>query len=126
MAATERRGGLDDADAEALRSLGIDLDQVVRHAEQASRPGALAQQRGAPAGRQLMGVRVEAEIAPRGLRNRLRSGPFNLGFLAVTAIQDGARAARLLTELGVQPDKVRSRLQAVSATGALPDRRQVG
>jgi hypothetical protein len=32
---------------------------------------------------------------------------------------------RLLTELGVQPDKVRSRLQAVSATGALPDRRRV-
>lgn len=120
MAATERRGGLDDADAEALRSLGIDLDQVVRHAERALRPGALAQERGTPAGRQLLGVGVEAEIAPRGLRNRLRGDP-DIGSLALTAIRDRTRAARLLTELGVQPDQVRRRLQAITAAPASPD-----
>jgi hypothetical protein len=128
LAAIDRRAGLDDADADALRSLGIDLDRVVRQTERALRPGVLAQQRGAPAGRQLMGVRVEAEIAPRGLRNRLRGDPFNLATLALTTIQDGTRAARLLTELGVQPDQVRRRLQAAAiATAAPPDhRRQVG
>jgi hypothetical protein len=114
MAATERRAGLDDADAEALRSLGIDLDQVVRHAERALRPGALAQERGAPAGRQLLGVRVEAEIAPRGLRNRLRGDP-DIGGLALTAIRDRTRAARLLSQLGVQPEQVRRRLRAIPA-----------
>ena len=119
MAATERRAGLDDADAEALRSLGIDLDEVVRHAERALRPGALAQERGAPAGRQLLGVGVEAEIAPRG-RRRLRGDP-DIGGLALTAIRDRTRAARLLTELGVQPDQVRRRLQAITAAPASPD-----
>lgn len=78
------------------------------------RPGALAQERGAPAGRQLLGVRVEAEIAPRGLRNRLRGDP-DIGGLALTAIRDRTRAARLLSELGVQPEQVRRRLRAITA-----------
>ena len=128
LAATERRGGLDDADAAALRSLGIDLDEVVRHAERALWPAALAQGRGAPAGRQQLGVRVEAEIARRGLRNRLRlRGDPYLGALALTAIQDGTRAARLLTGLGVRLAHLRQRLQAVTAAPPPPDlRRQVG
>jgi hypothetical protein len=129
LAATERRGGLDDADAEALRSLGIDLDEVVRHAERALWPAALAQHRGAAAGRQQLGVRVEAEIAARGLRNRLRlrGDPFNLGALALTAIQDGTRAARLLTGLGVRLAHLRQRLQALTAAPPPPDpRRHVG
>ena len=120
LAATERRGGLDDADADALQSLGIDLDQVVRQAERALGPGALAPKRGTPGGRQLLGMRVETEIAQRGLRTRLRGDP-DLGSLALTALGDHTRAARLLTELGAQPDRVRRRLQALPP----PPRRQV-
>ncbi|GAA3552943.1 Clp protease N-terminal domain-containing protein [Amycolatopsis ultiminotia] len=37
-----RRGGISDADAEALIELGIDVDQIVERVEQAHGPGALA------------------------------------------------------------------------------------
>ncbi|MFD7652959.1 Clp protease N-terminal domain-containing protein [Actinosynnema sp. NPDC059797] len=42
FAAARRKGGLSDADAEALRRLGIDVDQIVASVERAHGEGALA------------------------------------------------------------------------------------
>jgi hypothetical protein len=78
-----------------------------------SRP--FAQQRGAPARRALFGIPADTEIAPRG-RKQARSLPGDTGTLTLIAICDGTRAARLLTELGVQPAAVRQRLEAAAAS----------
>ncbi|ATY09184.1 ATPase [Amycolatopsis sp. AA4] len=43
LARVRRRGGLSDADAEALTEFGIDVDQIVERIEQTHGPGALAQ-----------------------------------------------------------------------------------
>ncbi|MFT7836225.1 Clp protease N-terminal domain-containing protein [Saccharothrix sp. BKS2] len=42
FAAARRKGGLSDADAEALRGLGIDVDQIVASVERTHGEGALA------------------------------------------------------------------------------------
>ncbi|GAA1280669.1 Clp protease N-terminal domain-containing protein [Saccharothrix xinjiangensis] len=42
FAAARRKGGLSDADAEALRGLGIDVDQIVASVERAHGEGALS------------------------------------------------------------------------------------
>jgi hypothetical protein len=111
MAAAERRAGLDDADAEALRTLGIDVDEIIRQAEHTLGPGALTQKRATPKGRDHFGVRVDPEIPPRRLRgSALRTPPSDTGSLLRAVIQDNTRAARLLTELGVEPGQLRTRL----------------
>ncbi|WP_037354971.1 Clp protease N-terminal domain-containing protein [Amycolatopsis orientalis] len=43
LARVRRRGGISDADAEALNEFGIDVDQIVERIEQTHGPGALAQ-----------------------------------------------------------------------------------
>ncbi|WP_406640303.1 Clp protease N-terminal domain-containing protein [Amycolatopsis sp. WGS_07] len=43
LARVRRRGGISDADAEALTEFGIDVDQIVERIEQAHGPGALAE-----------------------------------------------------------------------------------
>jgi ATP-dependent Clp protease ATP-binding subunit ClpA len=42
LAAARRKGGLSEADTEALRGLGIDVDQIVDNIEQSLGEGALA------------------------------------------------------------------------------------
>ena len=42
LAAARRKGGLSEADTEALRGLGIDVDQIVENIEQSLGEGALA------------------------------------------------------------------------------------
>jgi hypothetical protein len=113
MAAVERRAGLDDADARALRSIGIDLDEIVRQAERALGPGALAEQRATGVPRGPFGVAVDTEISPRDLRRGSLRTPPDTGALVRAAIRDDTRAARLLTELNVEPSWVRERLGPV-------------
>ncbi len=43
LARVRRRGGISDADAEALTELGIDVDAIVSRVEQTHGPGALAE-----------------------------------------------------------------------------------
>ncbi|MET9264780.1 Clp protease N-terminal domain-containing protein [Amycolatopsis sp. NPDC004079] len=43
LARVRRRGGISDADAEALTEFGIDVDQIVDRIEQTHGPGALAE-----------------------------------------------------------------------------------
>lgn len=53
LARVRRRGGISDADAEALTEFGIDVDQIVERIEQTHGPGALAQAKPAHAAESL-------------------------------------------------------------------------
>ncbi|MBL1098230.1 Clp protease N-terminal domain-containing protein [Streptomyces coffeae] len=88
LAEARRRGGISDADAEALAGLGIDVEEIVARVEEAHGAGALAAPRG-PGGRtgpRRGGRRVRRPFAPeaksvleRSLRIALGRGDRHIG-----------------------------------------------
>lgn len=111
---------LGSGDAEALRDIGIDLDAVRRHAEEAFGPGALDQQPRRRRGffRRTVGHIPFTAAAKKALEQSLRQAlaldhhyigteHLVLGLVA----DDTAPAARTLDRLGIAPGRVRDRLR---------------
>lgn len=90
--AAPRRDGrpLDEEDAEALRSLGIDLDAIRRAVEERFGPGALDGPEGGPHPTAAEGERL---VEPGPGRSRLRFGPARVRF---------GRGSRKVLELAVR------------------------
>ena len=100
------------ADAAALASIGIDLDEVRRRVEEAFGPGALERTR---AGRAFC---AERRLTPRSkkalelaVREARRLGHREVGadhlVLGVLAVRDGL-AVKLVEQLGASPDRIRA------------------
>jgi hypothetical protein len=104
----------DPLDAEALASIGIDLDAVRRAADATFGPGALDRTR--PAGRGLSGVRFtgDAKKAMQGAllaARRFRQRRISTGHLLIGVLDQGASPALdLLTRAGVSPAALRADL----------------
>jgi ATP-dependent Clp protease ATP-binding subunit ClpA len=126
----ELRRGVDDGpgltsrDAEALQSLGIDLDEVRRTVEDAFGPGAL--DRGAGRGRTRRagghtpftpGSKKTLELAVREAIN-LRSRSIGTEHILLGLVRDDRNAAsRILRAKGVRREDVRSAVMREIATG---------
>ncbi|WP_237048222.1 Clp protease N-terminal domain-containing protein [Lentzea guizhouensis] len=109
-----RKGGLTKADADALRGLGIDVDQVIDSVEQSLGRGVL---RPGPR-RRWFGMPLEA-ACKKALENSLREsrdlGHNYLGseHVLLALLQGGGIVAEVLAERGVDYAEIRKR--AVSA-----------
>ncbi|MFI9813058.1 Clp protease N-terminal domain-containing protein [Saccharothrix variisporea] len=110
-----RKGGLSDADAEALRGLGIDVDQVVASVERSLGEGVLAG--GAPKRRRFF--RNHLPFAPaakntlvRGLAEARDLGHGTLGkeHLVLALLSGRGLAAEVLRAKGVDYTEVRKRV----------------
>jgi ATP-dependent Clp protease ATP-binding subunit ClpA len=112
-------------DEEALRTIGIDLDEVRRAAEETFGPGAL--DRGTPGRAGHIPFRPEAKKALElALREALRLGHKHIGtehvLLGIVRDPDGAAAA-LLRGLGITADRVREAvLRQIASGGDRPGR----
>ena len=122
------RAAFSEEDADALRSVGVDLDEVRRRVEEAFGPGAL--ERKPCAGRGLgghmpltPGSKKALELA---LREAIHLGHRHIGtehLLLGLVRDDGCSAARLLASLGVDRERVRAEvLRQISAGGDQPGR----
>ncbi|MFJ6217067.1 Clp protease N-terminal domain-containing protein [Streptomyces sp. NPDC092296] len=99
-------------DAEALATLGIDLDQVREAAEASFGPGALANPAPRPGklrhvpfsdrGKQVLATALREAMAHR--HRHIGSGHLLIGLLR----QDDGPAARLLTDAGIDRDRLRA------------------
>lgn len=110
-----RRGGLSDADAGALRSLGIDVDAVVGEVERQHGPYALAPRRTARRGHVPFAAEAKALLSGTlreaiELRERRISGEH---VLLALAAGDGV-VAEVLAGRGLSYPEVRSRLAKAS------------
>jgi ATP-dependent Clp protease ATP-binding subunit ClpA len=123
------RSAFSDEDADALRSVGIDLDEVRRTVEETFGSGAL--ERGATdAGWSRAG---HVPLTPRSkkslelaLREAIHLGHRSIGtehLLLGLVREDGCSAARILAARGVDRDRVRSAvLREIAAGGDRPGR----
>ncbi|WP_448072664.1 Clp protease N-terminal domain-containing protein [Georgenia yuyongxinii] len=111
---------LGHADADALASIGIDLDAVRRQAEATFGPGALDQPRARRRGflRRKAGHLPFTASARKGLEHSLRQAiALGHGYIGVEHIvlglipDDDTSTARTLQRLGVAPAVVRARLR---------------
>jgi ATP-dependent Clp protease ATP-binding subunit ClpA len=110
---TEGGGPLD---ADALRSLGIDLDDVRRSVEETFGEGALDRPPSRPAGRRWGGGHVPftprvKKSLERGLRQAIMLGDTRIGseHLLLGILDEGTgHGVRLLRELGVDPAQLRA------------------
>jgi ATP-dependent Clp protease ATP-binding subunit ClpA len=101
-----REQPLGEGDEEALRSLGIDLQEVRRRVESAFGPGALDQAIPGSCGLPMMPrLKQSLEHADRAARPRQIDTDYLL--LGITAVR-GALAITLLQQLGVSTDMIRS------------------
>jgi ATP-dependent Clp protease ATP-binding subunit ClpA len=98
---------LDRADAEALRAVGIDLEQVREHVEAAFGPGALRPP--APERRGL--CRRARRALELSLREAMRRGDRHIGsehvLLALNSVEAGL-GAQILRDLGASSESVRT------------------
>ncbi|KOV75444.1 Clp protease [Nocardia sp. NRRL S-836] len=112
-----RKGGLTKADAEALRGLGIDVDQVIDSVEQSLGTGAL---RPGPR-RRWFGLPLEPAFK-KALENSLREardlGHDFLGdeHLVLALLQGRGIVAEVLAERGVDYAEIRKRAASARAT----------
>lgn len=111
------------ADADALRSIGIDLDAVRQQAESSFGPGALDDSGRTRRRRGILRRRVDhipftapaKKALELSLRHALALGHKHIGtehLVLAMVHDDGAPVARALLRLGVAPDAVRTRLRA--------------
>ncbi|HUQ57441.1 Clp protease N-terminal domain-containing protein [Lentzea sp.] len=111
-----RKGGLTKADAEALRGLGIDVDQVIDSVEQSLGSGVL---RPGPRKR-WFGMPLEADFK-KALENSLREsrdlGHNYLGaeHIVLALLQGRGIVAEVLTEHGVTYEEIRKRAASARA-----------
>jgi ATP-dependent Clp protease ATP-binding subunit ClpA len=122
------RSAFSDQDADALRSVGIDLDEVRRTVEETFGPGAL--ERPATAGRSWSGhvpltpgSKKALELA---LREAIHLGHRSIGtehLLLGLVREDGCSAARILAARGADRERVRAAvLREIAAGGDRPGR----
>ncbi len=122
------RAAFSEEDADALRSVGVDLDEVRRRVEEAFGPGALERK---PAGGR--GVGGHLPLTPRSkkalelaLREALHLGHRHIGteHLLLGLVRDeGCSAAKLLATRGVDRERVRAEvLRQIAAGGDQPGR----
>ena len=123
------RSAFTEEDADALRSVGVDLDEVRRRVEEAFGPGALE---GSPSDRRGFGARHQP-LTPRSkkalelaLREALHLGHRYIGteHLLLGLVRDeGCSAARFLSGRGLDRERVRAEvLRQISAGGDQPGR----
>jgi ATP-dependent Clp protease ATP-binding subunit ClpA len=108
----EEPGGLD---ADALASIGIDLDEVRRRVEASFGPGALARPRRRSARGRVLDHRPFTPRAKKALELSLREAlalghrHIGAGHVALGVVRDrDSGAARALERCGASPDRVRS------------------
>jgi ATP-dependent Clp protease ATP-binding subunit ClpA len=111
-----RKGGLTKADAEALRGLGIDVDQVIDSVEQSLGAGAL---RPGP-GKRWFGMPLEADFKKaleKSLRESRDLGHNYLGaeHILLALLQGKGIVAEVLTERGVTYEEIRKRAASARA-----------
>ena len=115
-----------DEDAEALRAIGIDLDEIKRRTEEAFGPGALdapsgarvSRRSGEPFGRRTMTARAKRSLA-LALRAAISLHDDHIGaeHILLGILYEGrGMGVRLLREQGIDPKALRNALRA-SATG---------
>ena len=123
------RSAFTEEDANALRSVGVDLDEVRRRVEEAFGPGAL--ERRTSGGRGIGASHVPFTARSKkalelALREALHLGHKYIGteHLLLGLVRDeGCSAARLLATRGVDRDRVRAEvLRQISAGGDQPGR----
>lgn len=130
--------GEDEGDAEALQTIGIDLEEVRRRVEEAFGPGALdRKRRGRPRGRR--GSRCETAFGGRipftprakkalelSLREAVRMGDHHIGteHLLLGLVREGEGVAvRLLSARGASATRIRSTIAEEAGRGRdLPGR----
>ncbi|PKV92358.1 ClpA/ClpB-like protein [Amycolatopsis echigonensis] len=109
LARVRRRGGISDADAEALTEFGIDVDQIVERVEQTHGPGALAQA-SRPAKRNHLPFTAEAKDALQmSLREAQDLGDKHLGqeHLLLALVKQRGPVADFLAARGIDYPAVR-------------------
>lgn len=109
LARVRRRGGISDADAEALTEFGIDVDQIVERVEQTHGPGALAQA-SRPAKRNHLPFTSEAKNALQmSLREAQDLGDKHLGqeHLLLALVKQRGPVADFLAARGIDYPAVR-------------------
>jgi ATP-dependent Clp protease ATP-binding subunit ClpA len=112
-----RKGGLTKADAEALRGLGIDVDQVIDSVEQSLGSGVL---RPGPR-RRRFGMPLEPafkKVLENSLRESRDLGHNYLGaeHILLALLQGKGIVAEVLTERGVTYGEIRKRAASARAT----------
>lgn len=123
------RAGFSDEEAQALRSVGIDLDEVRRTVEEAFGTGALDQDV-APVGDKPVGhvsfTRGSKKALELALREAIRLGHRHIGteHLLLGLVRDErCSAARILASRGLDADRVRAEvIREVAAGGDRPGR----
>lgn len=123
------RSAFSEEDADALRSVGVDLDEVRRRVEEVFGAGALerspSDRRGFGAGHLPVTARSKKALE-LALREALHLGHRSIGteHLLLGLVRDeGCSAARLLAARGVDRERVRSEvLRQISAGGDQPGR----
>ncbi|MFD9699404.1 Clp protease N-terminal domain-containing protein [Lentzea sp. NPDC059081] len=112
-----RKGGLTKADAEALRGLGIDVDQVIDSVEQSLGAGVL---RPGPRKR-WFGMPLESDFKKaleKSLREARDLGHNYLGgeHIVLALLQGKGIVAEVLTDRGVTYEEIRKRAASARAT----------
>jgi ATP-dependent Clp protease ATP-binding subunit ClpA len=113
------RPGIAAEDAEALRTLGIDLDEVRRAVEEGFGEGAL--ERRWTGGGHLAFDPAAKKVLELSLREALRLGAKHIGteHILLGLLREGGRsgAARILEARGIDPDGLRAELDREIARG---------
>jgi ATP-dependent Clp protease ATP-binding subunit ClpA len=113
------------ADEDALRSVGIDLDEVRRSVEETFGPGALDRGRGSPGGH-IPFTRGAKKALELSLREAIALGHKHIGteHLLLGLVRDEAcSAARILDARGVERERVRAEvLREIASGGDRPGR----
>lgn len=120
-----RQRAFSDEDEDALRSVGIDLDEVRRSVEEAFGPGALDRGRGSRGGH-IPFTRGAKKALELSLREALALGHKHIGteHLLLGLVRDErSSAARLLAERGFDRDRVCSEvIRELAGGGDAPGR----
>ncbi|HEU4356118.1 MAG TPA: Clp protease N-terminal domain-containing protein, partial [Actinomycetota bacterium] len=121
--APDERAPFTDEDAQALRSVGIDLDEVRRTVEDAFGPGAL-DQGVAPAGDKRIGhipfTAGSKKALELALREAIHLGHRYIGtehLLLGLVRDDGCSAARILVGHGIDAERVRAGVRREISNG---------
>jgi ATP-dependent Clp protease ATP-binding subunit ClpA len=123
--AAARTQAFSEEDEVALRSVGIDLDEVRRSVEEAFGPGALDRGRGARAGH-IPFTRGAKKALELSLREAIALGHKHIGtehLLLGLVREERCSAARLLAARGCDRDRVRAEvLREIASGGDAPGR----
>jgi ATP-dependent Clp protease ATP-binding subunit ClpA len=110
-------GGRSTLDADALATIGIDLDEVRRRVEDAFGPGALERRRACRSGG-LPFTKRSKRALERALREAIAHGDRHIGaeHIVLGLLGDpDCLAVRALEHLGVAPERIREELAVPSA-----------